>query len=248
MSFEIIEPAQYQSMYPGVTFGRNIDIGINVEIGEGSEISSGVRIYPHTKIGKNVKVLENSVLGRPTVVPSGGNIVKRKMDDTVGGLSIGDSTVIGSCVVLYRGSTLGQRNIICDLTSIREKCVLGDDVLLGRGVMVQVSTHIGARTKIMDQCHLPGDMVVEEDVFLSTHVCGASENSLGRTDSSGKWSGPHIKKGAYVGVNATLLPGVVIGENSVVAASALVSKDVTDSTLVMGVPAKFIRNVSPKVN
>lgn len=243
----VLSEIEVAKRYPDVTFGSGVCIGQNVVIGAGSILSSGVKIYPQTKIGQNVQILENSVIGRPTIVPDVGGLVKRKMDEDIGGTSIGDSSIIGACVVLYRGSVLGQRNIICDLTSIREKCVLADDILLGRGVMVQVNTHIGARTKIMDQCHLPGDMVIEEDVFLSTQVCGASENSLGRFDSTGKWNGPYIKKGAYIGVNATLLPGVTIGENSVVGAGALVTKDVSDKTLVMGVPAKFVRIVEAKI-
>lgn len=248
MSFLTIDEKDLSSKYPGVKIESFVVVGINVEIGSGSVISSGVKIYPGTIIGENVKILENSVIGRPTIVPELGTIVKRKMSDDILGVCIGDDSVIGSCVVLYRGSVIGKRNIICDLTSVREHCVFGDDVLLGRGVMVQVSTKIGSRTKIMDQCHLPGDMIIEEDVFLSTHVCGASENSLGRSDSTGKWGGPHIKKGAYIGVNATLLPGVIVGENSVVAASALVSKNVDDFSLVMGVPAKFVRKVESKIN
>lgn len=248
MSFTLINENEFSSRYPNVKIESFVMIGHDVEIGEGSAISSGVKVYSGTKIGKNVKILENSVIGRPTIVPQAGSVVKRKMSDDIPGVQIGDDSVIGACVVLYRGSKIGKRNIICDLTSVREHCVFGDDVLLGRGVMVQVSTRIGSRTKIMDQCHLPGDMIIEEDVFLSTHVCGASENSLGRSDSTGKWGGPHIKKGAYIGVNATLLPGVVIGENSVVAASALVSKNVDDFTLVMGVPAKFMRKVELKIS
>jgi acetyltransferase-like isoleucine patch superfamily enzyme len=112
-------------------------------------------------------------------------------------------------------------------------------------VMIQVKTKIGSRTKIMDSCHLPGDMIVEEDVFLSTHVCGASENSIGRKDMTDKWAGPFIAKGAYIGLNATLLPGIRIGENAVVAAASTVTKDVEPGTLVMGSPARFVRNVEP---
>lgn len=53
----------------------------------------------------------------------------------------------------------------------------------------------------------------------------------------------HIKKGAWIGANATILPGVTIGENSVVAAGAIVSKDVPDNTSVAGIPAKFVKNI-----
>jgi acetyltransferase-like isoleucine patch superfamily enzyme len=233
------------TLYPEVEFGMDVSIGENVQIGRGSVVGSGCRIYPGTRVGKNVQILENSVLGRPTVVPSK-SVVKRSLSSDVGPLEVADDCVIGACVVLYRGSKIGPASIICDLASIREHCTLGTQVLIGRSVMIQVNTQIGNRVKIMDSCHLPGDMVVEDDVFLSTHVCGASENSLGRDDSTGKWSGPCLRKGAYVGVNATLLPGIEIGEDAVVGAGALVTRSVAPRTLVMGVPARPVRSVNER--
>ncbi len=246
LPFTEIDNENFSALYPEVHFGKDVSIGENVTIGHGSRVCAGVRIYPGTKIGKNVTILENTVLGRPTVLPQCDSVVKRDMRGTSEGLIIRDDVVIGANVVLYRASSIGAGSIICDLTSIREQCVIGENVLLGRSVMVQVNTKIGARTKIMDTCHLPGDMLIEEDVFLSTHVCGASENSLGRSDSTAKWAGPIIRKRAYVGVNATLLPGIELGEDSVVGAGAVVTKSVLPRKLVMGVPAVVVREVADR--
>jgi acetyltransferase-like isoleucine patch superfamily enzyme len=245
--FPAYHESELASLYPGVEFGQFVSIGADVQIGSGSRIGAGCRLYPGTLIGKGVTILENTVIGRPTVLPPISLTVKRQIADGVSPAKIDDGTVVGASVVLYRGVHLGFNNIICDLTSIREDCVLGSDVLLGRGVMLQVNTKVGARTKIMDTCHLPGDMVIEEDVFLSTHVCGASENSLGREDRTGEWSGPYICRKAYVGVNATLLPGIKVGENAVVGAGSVVTKDVAPFSLVMGVPARYVREVPPKL-
>ncbi len=57
------------------------------------------------------------------------------------------------------------------------------------------------------------------------------------------YQGPHIKRGARIGSNSTLLPGVVIGEGAVVAAGAVVTRDVPDRKVVMGVPARVVRDV-----
>jgi acetyltransferase-like isoleucine patch superfamily enzyme len=54
----------------------------------------------------------------------------------------------------------------------------------------------------------------------------------------------HIKKNAWIGAGATILPGVTVGENSVVAAGAVVSKDVPDNTVVGGIPAKVLKSIS----
>lgn len=245
--FKAISSSSLFARYPDVTFGDDVSIGEDVEIGVGSQISHGVRIYPGTRLGSEVTVLENTVIGRPTLLPPGSDLVKRKLADKVPGTVIGDGTVIGASVVIYRAVMLGLRNIICDLSSIREYCAFGDDILIGRGVMVQIKTKIGNRTKIMDSCHLPGDMEIESDVFMSAQVSGASENSLGRSEKLGSWSGPYICKGAYIGVGAILLPGIRVGAHSVVAAGALASKDVPDGALVMGLPARIVREIGKRV-
>jgi acetyltransferase-like isoleucine patch superfamily enzyme len=161
---------------------------------------------------------------------------------------IGDRSVIGASAVLYSGTSIANHVLICDLSSVRESCEIAEYVVLGRGVMVQPNTKIGARTRIMDRCHLPGDMTIEEDVFFSAMVGAASENSLGRAADEGQLrrGGPHVKRGAYIGVGAMLLPQTIVGEHAVVAAGAVVTRDVPESSLVMGVPARVMRRVAPR--
>lgn len=229
-----------------VTLGSNVVIMDDVEIGEDCRIGNNVVIYPRTSLGRGVTILDNAVLGRLPL--SAGNISRPLVRDYQQ-LRIGDHSVIGACVVLYTGTQIANNVLICDLSSVREACDIEEFVVLGRGVMVQPETRIGARTRIMDMCHLPGDMVIEEDVFFSVLVGSASENSLGRAgdEASLKRGGPHVKRGAYVGVGAIMLPQTTIGENAVVGAGALVTRDVPPGTVVMGVPARVVRTVAPRV-
>jgi len=89
-------------------------------------------------------------------------------------------------------------------------------------------------------------MVIEENVFIGPHVCTANDNYLGRHErSSIVWKGPTIRRGASIGENATLLPGVEIGERAVVGAGTVVTRNVSPKKIVMGVPAKVVKNVSP---
>jgi acetyltransferase-like isoleucine patch superfamily enzyme len=226
--------------------GQNVVIMDDVEIGENCVVGNNVVIYPHVCLGKNVTIYDNAVLGR--LPQSAGNISRPLIQDYLP-LTIGDHSVIGASAVLYSGSRIANNVLICDLSSVRELSELAEFVVLGRGVMVQPDTHIGARTRIMDMCHLPGDMVIEEDVFFSAMVGGASENSLGRAtdEKTMRRGGPHIKRGAYVGVGAMLLPQITVGENAVVGAGAVVTRDVPAQALVMGVPAKVVRQVLPRV-
>ena len=91
-----------------------------------------------------------------------------------------------------------------------------------------------------------GGITIEDDVFIAPKVSLLSEGHP--TSSEDRHSlipkAIHIKKNAWIGAGATILPGVTIGENAVVAAGAVVSKDVAPNTIVGGVPAKFIRDIN----
>jgi len=90
-----------------------------------------------------------------------------------------------------------------------------------------------------------GGITIEDDVLIGPKVSLITENHpLNPKERKGLTGKPIlIKKNAWIGANATILPGVTIGENAVVAAGAVVSKDVPDNTIVGGIPAKFIKNV-----
>ena len=92
-----------------------------------------------------------------------------------------------------------------------------------------------------------GGITIEDDVLIGPKVSLITENHpLNPEQRKGLAAKPIlIKKNAWIGANATILPGVTIGKNAVVAAGAVVSKDVPDNTVVGGIPAKFIKNVQP---
>ena len=90
-----------------------------------------------------------------------------------------------------------------------------------------------------------GGITIEDDVLIGPKVSLITESHpLDPEQRKGLIGKPiHIKKNVWIGANATILPGVTIGENAIVAAGAVVSKDVPDNTIVGGIPAKFIKNV-----
>ncbi len=86
--------------------------------------------------------------------------------------------------------------------------------------------------------------VVEDYCFLAPEVTFTNDNFLGRTEERKKhFGGPTLRRGARIGANATLLPGVEIGEDALVAAGAVVVRNVSPRMVVAGVPARVLRPV-----
>jgi UDP-2-acetamido-3-amino-2,3-dideoxy-glucuronate N-acetyltransferase len=234
-----IHPAA--QLAPGVTLRENVVVGAGAKIGEGSVIGNGCVIHDDTVIGAHVNVLDNSVLGRK---PQRVGSMTRPPRNDLAPLRIGDGCVIGACVVLYRGTVIGKDTLLGDLCSIREECEVGNSSIVGRGVTVNYSTRIGNRVKIQDNTHITGNMIIEDGVFISTLVATANDNAMDRgPHDPSKFGGPIIRKGASIGAAAVLLPGITVGEYAVVGAGAVVSYDVPARKLVVGNPARVVKDV-----
>lgn len=110
--------------------------------------------------------------------------------------------------------------------------------------------HIGKNVFINFDCTFLalGGITIEDDVLIGPKVSLITENHpLNPKDRKGLIARPIlIKKNAWIGANTTILPGVTIGENAVVAAGAVVSKDVPDHAVVGGIPAKIIKEINSK--
>lgn len=204
----------------GVTFGENVTIGHN------SVILAG------TIIGDNVKIGANCVLG----VKRSGNKRMRRDDDALGKLIIGSDTTIGNVVSIYSGSQIGENCFVGDHASIRENVFIGQETVIGRASIVELNTTIGARCTIQTLAYVTGDTTIEDDVFIGPCVSMSNDKYMGLRDYTMR--GPHIKRNVKIGNNATLLPAVTIGENAVVGAGSVVTKDVNSGDTVVGVPVK----------
>jgi acetyltransferase-like isoleucine patch superfamily enzyme len=131
--------------------------------------------------------------------------------------------------------------MIADLASIREQCEIAEEVIIGRNTMVELRARIGPRTVIQTGSHITGDITIESDVFFGPEAVTVNDRYMGRRPGIG-YTGPVVRKGASIGCNACLLPGVVIGEGAVIGAGAVVTKDVPDHTVAVGVPATPIKS------
>lgn len=208
-----------------VVVGKNVHVYPHVVISDGCIIGDNTRLYPGTLIGK---------------IPDGAGALARTPSFSRH-VSIGSNCAIGPNAVVYYDVEIGKNTLIGDAASIRENCNIGSYTIIGRHVCVNYECTIGNHTKIMDFAVLES-AVVGDDVFISMHVSTANDNKFYLRKYDSKIDlGPKIDDHASIGENATLLPNIRIGRWSLVGAGSVVTKDVPEKAVVMGIPAKIVR-------
>jgi acetyltransferase-like isoleucine patch superfamily enzyme len=139
---------------------------------------------------------------------------------------------------------VGNQCLIGDLAFVREQCQIGDQVIIGTHVTVENEVTIGDNTKIQTGAYITAWTVIEAHCFIAPCVVTTNDNFMGRTERRfQERGGPIIRRGARVGANVTLLPNVEIGAEAFVAAGSVVTRDVPPATLVLGTPARPVREV-----
>jgi len=220
----------------GVRIGQHVVIEEDVAIGDDVTIGNFVVIKRGTRIGSGVQIGDLTVLGR---VPFANKKMALKPPAELEPLIIGSSVKIGCSVVIYRGVTLGDDVLVGDMASIRERVSVGESSIIGRSVVVEPKTAIGSRVTVQTSTYITSDMIIEDQVFIGP--CCSTSNDKYMGAGNYHHQGPMIKFGARIGNNATLLPGITIGEHAVVGAGAVVTKDVPPGMTYVGNPARPIK-------
>src|ERR687885_181436 len=195
-------------------------------------------VYPGTVLGEGVRVLEYAVVGKQPSLSSRSTAKREPLPPA----ELGAGTIVSTGAVVFAGSRIGARCILGDQSCVRERVTIGDDVVLGRGALVENDTTIGALTKIQADAYITAYSTLEENVFIAPCVVTTNDNFMGRTERRHELiKGPTIRRGARVGGGATLCPGVEIGADAFVGAGAVVIRDVPPRVVVVGNPARLLR-------
>ena len=226
----------------GVKYGHNCIIMNDVEIGKNSLLGNNIIIYEGTIIGKNTRIDDNTIIGKsPMISPR--SILKsdnRNLKPAV----IGDNNIIGSNVIIYKQCEMGDFNLIADLATIRENVDIGDYNIIGRGVAIENFVSIGQRNKIETNCYITAYSRIEDYCFIAPAVATSNDNYMGRDEERFKhFKGVTVKTGGRIGVNATILPGIIIESDAMISGGSLVSKNTSAGDIWMGIPARKIRKV-----
>jgi acetyltransferase-like isoleucine patch superfamily enzyme len=205
-----------------------------------TEIHPTATVHSGTVLGEGVKIMENAVIGKQPVLSPRSTANREPLPPT----EIGAGAVVSTGAIVFAGSTIGAGVILGDQSCIRERVTIGAEVVIGRGSLVESDTTIGERTKVQANVYITTKSALEEDVFISPCVVTTDDNFMGRTEKRHALKkGPTIRRGARVGGGAVLCPGVEIGEDAFVGAGAVVTRDVPPRTVVVGNPARVLREV-----
>jgi acetyltransferase-like isoleucine patch superfamily enzyme len=200
-----------------VNYGKRVKIGQNCIIGDNVSIGDDAVIFPNVYIGDNTKIGAGSIIQFGAFVEHDCNI--------------GNHTRIGTNAVLRRETNVGDDSIFGSLSASEGKNWIGNHVL------------------VHSQCHLTTGLIIEDWVFIAPEFVGANDYQIlhgRRSIEKFMPKAPHIKFGSRIAVNVTILPGVVIGRESLIGASSLVTKDVPDFSIAYGTPAKVAKTVEDK--
>jgi len=229
------------SIASDVELGWNVYIERNVVIGEGTRIGDNVVIHKGTYIGKNCVISDGAILGKSPLKAVLSAMTEIKEFSP---LVVGNGVTIGANAIIYVGTILEDRVFVGDLASIREEVTVGKKTVIGRTVVVENKVKIGSFVKIEAGVFVPQLTTIEDHCFIAPYVVMTNDNYMGRTKERFKhFAGPTVKRGARIGAGAVLLPGITIGEDAVVGAGSVVTKDVPPKIVVVGSPASYLKNV-----
>jgi acetyltransferase-like isoleucine patch superfamily enzyme len=213
-------------------------LGEGVRIGEGVSFGAHVVVHDGTVVGDGCVIEDHAVLGKRPRLARGSSA-----KGEVGALEIGERVTVCAGAVVFAGATIAADAILGDQSFVRERSTVGEGSVIGRGSVVDNDVTVGARVKVQTNVYLTAFTTVEDDVFVGPGATTTNDDTMARHGSDTPLRGATLRRACRVGGGTVLTPGVEIGEEAFVAAGAVVTRDVPPRAVVMGVPARAVREV-----
>jgi acetyltransferase-like isoleucine patch superfamily enzyme len=220
------------SLAPGLMLGEGVQIGADVSFG------AHVVVHAGTSVGDGCTIEDHVVLGkRPRLAPGSGS------QGDVGPLALGAAVTVCAGAVVFAGADVGEGTILGDQSFVRERATIGAGSVIGRGSVVDNDVSVGARVRVQTNVYLSAFSVLEDDVFVGPGVTTTNDDTMSRHERGMALRGVVLRRACRVGGGVVLTPGVEIGEEAFLASGAVVTHDVRPRAVVMGVPARVVREV-----
>ncbi|MDD3826500.1 MAG: DapH/DapD/GlmU-related protein [Anaerolineae bacterium] len=191
-------------------------------------------LYPGVHLGEGATVGAFCEIGVPPRGHEAGDLETH----------IGRQAVIRSHTVIYASNDIGDGFQTGHGVLIREANSIGHRVSIGSHTVVEHHVRLADGVRIHSQAFIPEFSVIEEEAWIGPNVVFTNAIHPRCPRVKDCLRGPIIRRGAKVGANATLLPGVEVGEMALVAAGAVVTRDVPAGAVVAGNPARVVKQVA----
>jgi UDP-2-acetamido-3-amino-2,3-dideoxy-glucuronate N-acetyltransferase len=214
-------------------------LGEGVELPDDAELGGHVVIHAGTVIEAGARIQDGAVIGKPLALGPQSTASREEPPPAV----VGAAATVCAGAVVVAGARVGAGAVVGDQAHVRERAEIGQGSVIGRGSAVDNDVTVGARVRVQTNCYLTAFSTIEDDVFVAPGVTLTNDNTMTRHGPDMALRGATLRRACRVGGGVVLLPGVEIGEEAFVAAGAVVTKDVPARAVVMGVPAREVREV-----
>ncbi len=147
--------------------------------------------------------------------------------------------------IISESASIGEGTKLGNFIFIRDNTRIGKNCILGSYVDIEGDVTIGDNVSLQSGCYITRGVVIEDEVFCGPRVITMNDKKMTyrRPSLTFVRNAPRISRGARVGGGCVLLPGTTIGENALVGAGSVVTKDVPPRVIVVGNPARVVGNV-----
>ena len=218
--------------------GKNIEIGNNVVIEDDAVLGSNISLKDNVVIRKGAIIGDNVIIGYRDIKPGQDTPAAPVVTE------VGENVRIRSGTVIYWGTRIGTNSMVGHNSVIRENTIIGHDTYVGSLTVMEGDTKIGNYVGVNAQCHITKFCNIGDYTFIAPIFVGANDQAIShmRASHGQNLIGFTTEKYVRIAVGVTVLPGVHFGEGCIVAAGSVVTRDVPPYKVVMGVPAKVVKD------
>jgi acetyltransferase-like isoleucine patch superfamily enzyme len=214
-------------------------VGTGVEIPDDATIGGHVVIHAGTRLGNGVTIQDGAIVGKPLRLGPKSTASSDPSEPAV----LGDRCAVLAGAVIFAGATLREGAIAGDQCQVRERATVGAGSVIGRGSAIDNDVEIGTGVRVQSNCYITAFTTIEDEVFVGPGVVTTNDNAMGRHEKGAPLHGAVLRHACRIGGGAVICPGVEVGSEAFVAAGAIVTRDVPPRAVMIGAPARHVRDV-----